>query len=155
MDKKYNVLELYVVKIKEYYFICEKLDNNIYREIFTEEKFQILNNENVESLGDYYRMLVIKSYLTNEELMLSKLDLLVKYAELNAVSIVKDREKKSLEDFLQFQKEYLETLKELKEKNPEIAKKIAVDTLHNVGILDGNGELIEPYNGFIKTLKKD
>lgn len=41
----------------------------------------------------------------------------------------------------------LEELKELRRKNPELAKKIARENLQKSGILDENGELAPPYNG--------
>ena len=44
--------------------------------------------------------------------------------------------------------------------NPEKAKEIAIDSLRKSGILDENGNLVEPYNdfsdnGFSKSLKKN
>lgn len=38
-------------------------------------------------------------------------------------------------------------LKELRKTNPELAKKIAKESLQKTGILDKNGNIAPPYNG--------
>ena len=92
--KKYNVFELWIVKIKDYYFICEKLiDENTYREIFTKEKFKLLDNEKVEPLKNYYSLFSIMNYSTRKPLMLAKKDLLMKYAEINSSHIKRAKQK--------------------------------------------------------------
>ena len=86
--KKYNVFELWVVKADDYYFICEKLfDDKTYREIFTKEKIKMLDSQNIEPLKNYYSLLAIMNYTTGELLMLTKKELLVKYAEINSSHI--------------------------------------------------------------------
>ena len=48
--KKYNVFELWGVKVDDYNFICEKLfDDKTYREIFTKENIKVLDNKKIES----------------------------------------------------------------------------------------------------------
>lgn len=42
---------------------------------------------------------------------------------------------------------YIQNLKELKRNNPELAKKIARESLQRSGILDKDGKLAPPYNG--------
>lgn len=42
---------------------------------------------------------------------------------------------------------YKEDLKELSKTNPELAKKIARESLQRSGILDEDGRLAPPYNG--------
>lgn len=37
---KYNIFDLWVIKVEEYYFICEKEFDKTYREIFTKEKIK-------------------------------------------------------------------------------------------------------------------
>ena len=154
--EKYNVFKLYVVKIIDNYFICENVYNNIYKEIFTNEKFQVLNSKNVESLTNYYSILGTMNYSTGEPLLLSKIELLLKYAEINAFSIAKKKQMTSCMDFIEYQNEYLKALKECRENNPEMAKQIAIESLRKSGILDENGEIAFPFDtGISKTLKKN
>lgn len=42
---------------------------------------------------------------------------------------------------------YIEDLKQLRKTNPELAKKIAKESLQRSGILDKDGKLAPPYNG--------
>ena len=52
--KKYSLFELWVVKVDDYYFICEKTyKENTYREIFTKEEFIVLASEDIKSLKNY------------------------------------------------------------------------------------------------------
>ena len=43
--------------------------------------------------------------------------------------------------------EYIEILKKLKDRDPELAKKIAMEHLQKVGIIDEKGKIKPPYNG--------
>ena len=43
--------------------------------------------------------------------------------------------------------EEINKLKELKKTNPELAKKLATESLQRAGILDKDGKLAPPYNG--------
>ncbi len=43
--------------------------------------------------------------------------------------------------------EYLNSLKDLRKTNPELARKIAREGLQKSGIIDENGNLNAPYNG--------
>lgn len=42
---------------------------------------------------------------------------------------------------------YIQSLKQLRETNPELAKKIARESLQKSRILDKDGKLAPPYNG--------
>ena len=44
-------------------------------------------------------------------------------------------------------KKYVEELKELHKNNPELAKKIAKESLQGAGIIDKDGKFVPPYNG--------
>ena len=146
--KKYNVFELWVVKANDYYFICEKLfDDKTYREIFTKEKIKVLDSQNIEPLKNYYSLLAIMNYTTGEPLMLTKKELLVKYAEINSSHIERKKQHNSnYETFIKEQEEYIKALKELAEKNPEKAKEEAIKSLRRTGILDENNDLVAPYS---------
>lgn len=87
---KYNVFDLWVIKAKEYYFICEKEYNNSYREIFTKEKIKAVETCDILPLYDYYYPFV---YENNKPLMLSEKALLIKYAYINSPYIEKEKEK--------------------------------------------------------------
>lgn len=51
------------------------------------------------------------------------------------------------EDAIKQMDRYIENLKELHKTNPELAKKIARESLQKSGILDEDGKLASPYNG--------
>lgn len=150
--KKYNVFELWVVKAEDYYFICEKLfDDKTYREIFTKERIKVLDSKNIEPLKNYYSLLAIMNYTTGESLMLTKKQLLVKYAEINSLHIERKKQHNNYEIFIKKQEEYIKALKELAEKNPEKAKEEAIASLSRTGIIDEKGDLVASYN----TLSED
>lgn len=145
--KKYDVFFLYVVRRENNLFICTKmLDGETYKEIFTGEKLKNIHNNDVEPLWHYYSLLTIINYKTKEHLMLSKKDLLLKYASLNSSHIEIDKHKNQYERILTRQQENLEGLKKLQEVEPELAKEYAKKSLQGAGILDEDGELKEPYN---------
>ena len=82
--KKYNIYNLYVLKVNGHSFICKYNElTNTYVEIFT--KVIIENNDNiiVESLSDYYSIFAQCNYATGKPLMLSKKELLRKYIMIN------------------------------------------------------------------------
>lgn len=152
--KKYNVFRLWVVKEEDYYFICEKsLDENIYTEIFTKEKLEVLDNENVEPLKNYYSLLAIKSYSTKEPLMMTTKKLLLKYAEINSSHIERKKQDKrnDYKTIIKEQEEYICALKELAQKNPEKSKEEAIEHLRRVGILDENNKLAPAYSNNISS----
>ncbi len=75
--KKYNIYNLYVVKVDNYYLICKYNSlNDSYEEIFTHEK---INADNKEPLANYYPLLGTHNYITGKPLMLDKKELLRKY----------------------------------------------------------------------------
>jgi len=148
--KRYSVFRLFVIKKGDYYFICENIGEYLYREIFTNEKFKVLNNENIEALRNYYSFLAIMNYATREPLMLTKKELLIKYAEINSPYIEKIRQHNMCyEKLIEEQDKYIEALKELSEKNPEKAKKLAIESLKRTGILDESGDITTSYNTLI------
>lgn len=51
------------------------------------------------------------------------------------------------EEEIEEMNKYMQNLKQLSETNPELAKKIARESLQKSGILDEKGELALPYNG--------
>ena len=145
--KKYNVFELRVVKADDYYFICEMINEKTYKEIFTNEQIKISISENVEPLTDYYLIPTIKSYITGEPLMLTRKELLIKYAEINSSYIERKKQYNSnYETFIKEQEEYIKVLKELAKNDPEKAKELARKDLQRTGIIDEKGDLAAPYN---------
>lgn len=140
--KKYNVFELWVVKVDDYYFICEKLlDEKTYREIFTKEKIKVLNIENIEPLKNYYSLLAIMNYTTGESLKLTKKELLEKYAEIHAYHVeIKKQYNSNYETLIKEQEEYQQALKEVEKKNFKAKEEVIGN------IFDGKGELTESYN---------
>lgn len=159
--KKYNVFELWVVKVDDYYFICEKsFDDKTYSEIFTKEKIKMLDSQKIEPLKNYYSLLAIMNYTTRESLMLIKKELLIKYAEMNSSHIERKKQHNSnYETFIKEQEECKKALKELtKELNNvsnslkqsreaiENANEEAIANLQRTGIIDEKGELAAPYD---------
>ncbi len=55
--------------------------------------------------------------------------------------------KNSYEEAIKEMEKYIQSLKQLRETNPELAKKIARESLQNSGILDKYGKIARPYNG--------
>lgn len=153
--KKYNVFNLCVVNFENYFFICEKLcDEGMYREIFTGDRIKVLDDEKVEPLKNYYSLLAVMSYTTGKPLMLTKKDLLKKYAEINSYYIELRKQHNSYyEDVIKEQEQYIKALKELNDKNPEKAKEVALDNLRRIGIINQNDEMVE--SDKILTRKKD
>ena len=146
--KKYDVFFLYVVKVDDNLFICTKmLDDITYKEVFTGEKLKNIEAKDIEPLWHYYSLLSIMNYKTKEHLMLSKKDLLLKYASLNSSNIELNKQNRyDSNGFIKKQQEHLEGLKKLQEVEPELAKEYAKKSLQRSGILDEDGELKEPYN---------
>ena len=144
--KKYSVFELYVVEKEGHKFICEKISDNEYREVFTKEKIKIENNDIGECLTKYYSILAIATYKNDQvlnPLRLNKKDILLKYLSINEK--VRNKEV-NIDDFLKKQQEELEELKVLARECPELAKRNALQTLQRIGILDKEGNVIGPYN---------
>ena len=82
--KKYSVFSLFVIKIDEQKFICECIiPGEKYREILSGKKIELKDKYVVENLSDYYSVLAVMKYKTNEPLMLSKESILSKYIEIN------------------------------------------------------------------------
>lgn len=86
--KKYSIYSLYVVEVQNgndtHYLICKHNElNNIYVEIFTNEKVKVANNSSVEPLSNYYSVLAQCNYTTGKPLMLDKKEILRKYITIN------------------------------------------------------------------------
>ena len=86
--KKYNVFDLKVVEVKTNqgtrYLICKnKGNNNVYTEIFTNDRFKIDDESKVSPFADYYSVLAVCNYKTGKPLMLDKKELLKKYLDIN------------------------------------------------------------------------
>ena len=86
--KKYNVFDLKVVEVKTNqgprYLICKnKRNNNVYTEIFTNDRFKIDDESKVSPFADYYSVLAVCNYKTGKPLMLDKKELLKKYLDIN------------------------------------------------------------------------
>ena len=144
--KKYNVIELYVIKADDYYFICTKT-NKGYSEIFTKEEFKNIEDYVVEPLKNYYSLLAIMSYTTGEPLTLTKKELLKEYARINSANIERKKQYNAINgEFIKYQDEYIKALRELQEKNPQKAKELAIESLKKTGILDENEKLAYPYD---------
>jgi len=143
--KKYSVFSLYVVKKENQEFICKKIYDDEYREVLTNEKLVLEENDSVKCLTRYYSILEVATYndgkITNP-LMLSKKDILLKYIEIN--QNVKGK-RIDMDDILKRQQEELEGLKVLAKECPKLAKEYSLEKLQGTGILDKNGELIGPY----------
>ena len=141
--EKYDVLDLYVVNVGNYYFICEKLiEENTYKEIFTNEEFIVSKHQKKEPLKNYYKLLVLKSYSTKVPLMPTKEELLLRYAQLNSEHVeIEKRHSSNLESVLSGIKEYRLTLMELAETNREHAMIEALEALRRTGVIDENDKL--------------
>lgn len=145
--KKYSVFDLYVVNVDEYYFICEKgYRENIYVELFTKEKFKVLDDNNIRSLKNYYSLFEVMNYKNGEELLLTKKELLIRYAHLNSAQI--ERRKDSRDDLIKCMDNYLMNLKEFAKYNPEKAREEAMNSLYRTGILNEDGEFSEFFTNF-------
>lgn len=145
--KKYDLFNLYVVEFDGIKYICERnIDDNQYNDIFIIKKFNKEDIENIQPLSDYYEILVMKSYLTDEKVYLFKDELLLKFLKINSYNLYKENRNNCVDNIIKKQKEYLELFKELSIKNPEKAKEIARKSLQRSGILDENGELKVPYD---------
>lgn len=130
--KKYSVFNLWVIKSGDKKFICERICDNAFREIFTKQIIKISESKYIESLTEYYSPLEILKYNKNLEvvgvLMLEQKELLTMYIELNR------------------------NIKQEKLEEPQTKKEKAIKTLQNAGILDKDGNLIGPYKEiFIKN----
>ena len=107
----------------------------------------MLDSQNIEPLKNYYSLLAIMNYTTGQPLMLTKKELLIKYAEINSSHIERKKQHNSnYVTFIKEQEKYINALKELEEKNPEKAKQIVIENLQRTGVLDENGDLSAPYN---------
>ena len=159
--KKYNVFCLWVVEKPVHSFICERIIDNEFREVLTNEELILEENDKVKPLTRYYSILEVATYKNGKilnPLMLTKKDVLLKYIEINEKAIDK---RIDIDDFLKRQQEELEGLKILAKECPELAKEYSLEKLQGAGILDENGELIGPYKeifvespGKQKTLDK-
>ena len=149
--KKYSAFHLYVVEKDGHKFICEKIFENEYREVLTKTKIISETGDKVESLAEYYplwmRMCCAESRTIRELFMLTKKDVLLKYAEINKNKIIND--------YLKEQKEESEDLNDLSKVSPDRARKEALEKLQRIGILDSEGNLIGPYKEiFVKAEKQ-
>ena len=95
--KKYDVFSLYVVETgssdNTYLLICKRDFNDInkYREIFTKELLENVDNSKVSPLSDYYSLLAVCNWKTMETLKLSEKELLRKYIKINSTFKAEDR----------------------------------------------------------------
>lgn len=163
--KKYNIFELYVIKVEDYCFICTKT-NKGYSEIFTNEEFKNIEDYYIEPLKNYYSLLAIMNYTTGEPLTLTKKELLKEYARINSANIERKKQYNAInKEFIKYQDEYIKALRELQEKNPEKAKELAIESLKRTGILDEKEQIVSFYDSSqndnltqtddnIRTLKK-
>lgn len=153
--KKYNVFSLWVVEKHGHKFICERIVNDVYREVLTKEELILEENDKIKSLTRYYSILAVATYKNGQilnPLMLTKKDILLKYIEINEKVVSKNFD---MDDFLKRQQEELEGLKILAKECPELAKEYSLEKLQGAGILDEKGELIGPYKEvFVKRTEK-
>lgn len=148
--KLYSVFSLYVVKKDDVKFICRKKNNKKYIEFLTNKKMKIKDEKEIESLSDYFSLLEVMNYQTFEPLMLTKDGILLKYIEINEKVVDKtDYYNANIDNILQEIDERSTQFKKLQEKDPERAKMIAENVLKNVGILDDNNQVKEPYDSFV------
>lgn len=115
---KYNIFDLWVIKVEEYYFICEKEFDKTYREIFTKEKIKDVKMEDILPLDDYYYPFI---YNNGKSLMLSEKELLIKYAFINSSHIERKKEKlrHNYNEYIKEIDNYIEELKEVEETDKE------------------------------------
>jgi len=146
--KKYNVFNLYVVKEDDYYFICEQgIKEHTYIEIFTHKILKYPNMHYVKPLSEYYSLLAVINYTTGEPLILTKRELLIKYAEINSPYIERRKQhSSSYKKMIEEQDEYIKALEMLAKENPDRAKELALESLKRTGILDEKGDVAYPYN---------
>lgn len=147
--KKYNVFNLYIVKEDDYYFICEKgIKEHTYIEIFTHKTLKYPNMHYVKPLSEYYSLLAVMNYTTGKPLILTKKELLIKYAEINSPYIERKKQHRSRNYTARIkeQEEYIKALEQLAKESPDKAKELAIESLKRTGILDEKGDVAYPYN---------
>ena len=82
--KEYEISNLYVIKLGEFIFFCEKHLDNTYKDIFTDEIFNRESINFVRPMEDLYELEVMKKLLAGEKLILTKRELLIKFAKVNS-----------------------------------------------------------------------
>lgn len=86
---KYNLSDLYVIKVNEnykyYYLICKKSINNYYIEIFTKRKILVSDESMVEPLGNYYSLFEKYNFQTGKSLKVGLKELITKYVNINRI----------------------------------------------------------------------
>ena len=131
--EKYNVFKLFVVENDNISYICQKVNEN-YIDIFFKEEIEVENNDDVKYLASYYMVETMKKIAKGEEFYLSKKDLLIMFANLNAHKIEKDKDQSHPYAFLSYQENYLKAFKELSENRPDIAKMIAEEKIKKLNL---------------------
>lgn len=129
--ESYNVFKLYVVRNYDIYYICKK-NNEKYIDIFFNEEIE--SNNDVEYLASYYMVETMKKLAIGEDFILSKKDLLLKFSSLNSYKMYKDKQESYPWGLIEYQDEYLKAFKELSEKRPDIAKKIAEEKIKKLNL---------------------
>lgn len=81
--EKYNVCDLYIVKVSDHYFICENIEGK-YREVFNGYIFSNILEKNIKSYAKFYSLDLMESFLFGASLTLTKNQLVEKYTELNS-----------------------------------------------------------------------
>lgn len=102
----------------------------------------------VKPLSEYYSLLAVMNYTTGEPLILTKRELLIKYAEINSPYIERRKQHSSRNYMatIKEQDEYIKALEQLAKENPDRAKELALESLKRTGILDEKGDVTYPYN---------
>lgn len=131
--KQYEISNLYVIKIGEFIFFCEKHLENTYKDIFTDEIFNKETINFVRPMEDLYELEVMKKMLAGEKMILTKRELLIKFAKVNSFYFERIASHNRVYDLLKEKEEYLKVFKEFSEKYPEKAKEIAKKTLKYKG----------------------
>jgi len=117
----YNVFKLYVIKSEGIKYICEKI-NDKYIDIFFYEEIETIYNDDIKYLSNYYISEINKKLSKGEELILSKKELLKKFALLNSFEFYRNNLNRDIKEELTYQEDYLNAFKEFIQKRKDIAK---------------------------------
>lgn len=113
--EKYNVFKLYVIKCEGIKYICKKI-NDKYIDIFFYEEIETINNDNIKYLSSYYIAETAQKLARGEEFILSKKELLIRFASLNSFEFYRNNLNREIKEELNYQEDYLNAFNEFIEK---------------------------------------
>jgi len=128
--ENYNVFKLYVLENDGIYYICKKEEEK-YIDIFFGGEIE---QNDIQYLASYYMVETMQKLAKGEEFILSKKELLLKFASLNSYKIYRAKEESYPWDYIKYQEDYLKAFKELSNIRPDLAKKIADEKIKKLNL---------------------